>query len=531
MDPLISTSANQGGTQFNGQKYTTLTLAICIWTGLGLSLGLFLILPSNNDFEGARSAISLADTCIVFSAMILTTFMMARFIRNREKFHKDQVVFWPSRCRHCAEALYAPTYQKYSTEEISEIGSEENFNLRFGNSVSFSSCDHLRRESSISRRNQTPSEGSSRSESASVAAYPERSPVHTYHKERVYSQNAIHIQNRAVVNVFKVFCFVTLVGVLDGFIFTVVCFRQGDYSLFTKVKRSFIYINHLGFYSVLFLFIECYFNAVFVYTFQNLFTVSLLMAVSIWIASVRLSNYIFDMLEIGFRPETYINATTDCELTGIFGRVLLHMYEITDPFVTENALIVLGLSMQVWNSFVLKSSLYLQSDRANFRSSKTRGIVYSLRKIISKFQCCKTIEASWQDESGNEQLLASRKHDTRLVKLAWVISVFTNILLLAVSLFSIFACDELFPHNCDEYLRWCIEILIYVATCFLCAYQMHITSNSSPNSGGCELSMNGNEMVLLLASGGTFCHCFIRMLLLLFCQVAAIRTETTSICA
>ena len=135
-----------------------------------------------------------------------------------------------------------------------------------------------------------------------------------------------------MVNVFKVFCFVTLVGVLDGFIFTAVCFKQGDYSFFTKVKRSLIYINHLGFYSVLFLFIECYFNAVFVYTFQNLFTVSLLMAVSIWIASVKLYNYIFDMLEIGFRPDTYINATTDCKLTGIFGRVLLHTLYNNGPF-------------------------------------------------------------------------------------------------------------------------------------------------------------------------------------------------------
>ena len=101
------------------------------------------------------------------------------------------------------------TYQKYSTEEVSEIGSEENCNTRFGNSVSSSSCDHLRRESSISRRNQTPSEGSSRSESASVAAYPERSTVHTYHSKTGCShQNTIRIKNRAVVNVFKVFCFV-----------------------------------------------------------------------------------------------------------------------------------------------------------------------------------------------------------------------------------------------------------------------------------------------------------------------------------
>ena len=52
---------------------------------------------------------------------------------------------------------------------------------------------------------------------------------------------------------------------------------------------------------------------------------------------------------------------------------------------------------------------------------------------------------------------------------------------------------------------------------------MHITLNSSPNSGGCELSMNGNEMVLLLASGGTLCHCFIRML-----SAAAVLSSSTN---
>ena len=228
MDSSKATIGRSEGS--NGQRNINTIIGFCMWTSLGLVAILLSRLDSIDAILDTRHDIALVVGYMWFVLMIVTFTVGIRFIRNMERFHTAEVVFWPSRCRHCVEALFGPQYARSSTGNtvMADDGETSNpdsddFEL---NLITTSSIANVH-ENPRSRRNphtdgntseNLPDSGNPNSAICSSTRYS-----HGIHLSQQLNLKS-HAINRAVLNVFMVFCFICCVGILDEAAYSIACY-------------------------------------------------------------------------------------------------------------------------------------------------------------------------------------------------------------------------------------------------------------------------------------------------------------------
>ena len=340
MDSPRSTA--RGKEESSRRRNTNLMIGFCMWTALGLAV----ILVGYNSTDAvviARNNIVEIIVCMWLALVALTTFMLIRFIRNSERFHKTQVVFWPSHCRHCAEILRVT--KKSSAVNDDETADDEHFHSENYDTESASSNLSSDDDSqNISRNRRVPSIEENSSENQQIVRTPDMpdgptsssacintsinretrvSPIHSH----------THATNRAVVNVFIVFTFICCVGIVNEIICGFAYYTQERRSLTEVVYSTINDFILLLFSSVLIVFIDCYHDARFVQTFQNHLTLSMLIALSIWLAITQFSKQL-DVL-IDAKDESNHSATYDLNITST--HFLDEVNRITTPFYAETS--------------------------------------------------------------------------------------------------------------------------------------------------------------------------------------------------
>ena len=83
------------------------SLLLCFMLSLGICAAVLPNIPfKENDTDSPRGDLTYVITrsCLTV-VMILFEIFAWYVVRKRDSFHKNQEVFWPMRCRHCAHAV------------------------------------------------------------------------------------------------------------------------------------------------------------------------------------------------------------------------------------------------------------------------------------------------------------------------------------------------------------------------------------------------------------------------------------------
>ena len=458
-------SNNGGDVGPSGQRNINTIIGYCMWTSLGLVMIALVGIHHTEAVRDARYIIGLIVIYTWHALLILATCILLRFIRRREKFHRAQLVFWPSRCRHCADALIAP---QSSIVNILTTDHEENLNTD-SNSVetsttSMSSIDAFQ---SISRNGSNPcteENGSENDRTSGNLNSVMLSLTSNIHGAQSSSRFKIHTTNRAVVNVFIILSVIYCMGALDNTIGAIACYVQGQISVVTFIEATVQLLIDFVFVSVAIVFSACYYDAKFVRTFQNIFMLLLLTALSIWITIIDFSSLFRGLTDQQYESD---NSTAKCRPNTTFTIILRQIDLLTEPFFAEASVIALGLLTHLWRSFVPKPSLQVQDRHFAYRLFERKGIANMLYRLTSNIRrSCRMYLTSRQfGESDNHLLRREHSRSGRLstfVRANWSLSFILNALIFAVSMFLMFGSDDFGADNKDVYLRWCIEIAAYL---------------------------------------------------------------------
>ena len=511
MDSPRSTA--RGKEESSRRRNTNLMIGFCMWTALGLTW----ILAGSNSTDAvgtARNTFLDIMECMWLASVALTTFMLIRFIRNSARFHKTQVVLWPSRCCHCAEILRVT--KRSSAVNDDETADDEH--LHSENYDTESASSNLSRDDdsqSISRNIRVPSIEENSSANQSTVRTPDgttsSSPCTNHETQFSPLHYHIHAANRAVVNVFTVFTFICCVGIFNEIIRGFTYYSQGRRSSTEIVYDTIYNFLYLIFLSVVIVFIDCYHDARFVYTFHNHLTLSMLMAQSIWLAISEFSKKL-DVL-IDEKVESNHSATYNFNTTST--HFLDEVNRIAVPFYAETSAINLGISIQIWKAFVPKPSLQVENT-SSVPVFERRRIVNLLIRFVSKIrQGCRSDSISLRFRSSDDWPLRHGEHRGRVltfVRTTWCLSLLVNTLFIAGPMFLMFSSDNFNSKKQDAYISWCIEIAAYLVFSLLCTRQSCITRKMTHPSQILDFDTKGHETVLLVTCGGTFCLYLLRII-------------------
>ena len=83
------------------------SLLLCFLLSLGICAAVLPSIPfEENDVDSPRGELTYVITRSCLTVAIIFFEMFAWYVvRKRDSFHKNQEVFWPLRCRHCAHAV------------------------------------------------------------------------------------------------------------------------------------------------------------------------------------------------------------------------------------------------------------------------------------------------------------------------------------------------------------------------------------------------------------------------------------------
>ena len=347
----------------------------------------------------------------------------------------------------------------------------------------------------------------------------------------------LHATNRAVINVFIIFCVICCIGILDETAYTLVCYAQGDLSLLQDFVESLIAdLIYFVLVCAVIAFGNCYYNARFVRTSQNVLVSSFLTALCIWLTIIRFSEHFNGFLDQ--TDESHVSAPY-CFPNTTLTNILYQIDKIIIPFYSEVAVIALGLSIQMWKSFVPKPSHQVQNelDRSSvcpvFAGRGTKNV---LKKLVSKIKLgCRRNLTSKRIDNNNCQLFFYQVYDTSLLKyvrLVWSISLILNLTLFAAFMHLMLGGSDTYDQNETVYILWCIEIAAYLVFCLLFARQSCITRKMVLQSGHFAFNLKGHDMVLLITSSGTFCLYILRIItaVVLLCKDSDLSSSEVELC-
>ena len=523
------------------EKYLNFTIFLGLMSSLVICI-LFGPYIVSNKTERYWHNVSLSVVEFVYAfTMIFIVCMEIRFIRRKEKFHRAQTVFWPKRCCHCFQMLSPQdkwTHADPVSHERDDSKSEETTNPilsatltsiqetceRYSSSTPLQdgALNHLQLSDTSNeneRLEHTTSE-ISRTSLETPCLVRRCSITPTSGSNGDISQGSCtgkHLpgQHRALLNVYGVFCFVSCVGLFLESIRHFICYGQGEYSAW--ITFSYVAPN-MGFIILLpstLAFVNAYIDAFYVDSYHNLFTIAPLLILSIG----KCAGVVFEPIEmlLASRYSNNESLQVSCRINGTFFDIYDHIDHIAGPFYTETSMIMLGISLQLWSSFVSKTSINSRRNPIATESCKL-DISFSRRCSISlNFkQCLRRFLNLIRSKNSENQPLISRYTSHRFPKVrfvTWIVFVTANLPYLGLSLMYVFHPSEI----AEQYHEYNISMSVEIAFCFtffvLCAYAQ-LREKKIPHVlygkvDGSSWKLKGHEIMLIVCSYGIFTQCIL----------------------
>ena len=512
------------------------TMLLCLLSSFGICVVVISILPVSHNVCEVIHAI-----CRIISSgmMIVIACLVVKFTRKKSAYHKAQVVFWPMRCRHCALALGV---------QPQESGNAISGGLGCIPSTSSSLVDSTPSSSGQGNATGTSSSVQKRHSSANATAvkfsatsmqsfFVDKTPPNASSRNETSSQNQSGHEwvsnqysrslsspipfivgakrNRSLLNVFIIFCVFALISIPFSAIGKLMCVRESHDTLLYLVSGEIHNLVSLALIPVGMTFAVNYFDAVFVSTRQNTFTIVILLSGTIWLSVSKLIIPISILLE-----SPLSTPGSPCYLNGTFGNFLKYEELILMPIYSECTIIATGILWQLWMSFVPKSVCDLQSNVPLIREFSRSIICSQLKK--ARMRCSllfhKILKLCRRRGEECDYLLENETHTNlkRSLNKTWLFSAITSMIYFASCVYLVRNYDDSPLNNQHLYIAWCVE-MVFILPFFIFFMQLSYVSSSSGSGrqGHVYYSwrrLEEHNIVLLLCTCGIFCLSIIRMI-------------------
>ena len=450
---------------------------------------------------------------------IITLLVVFLYIRRKEKFHRNQTVFWPTRCRHCAYVLN-PVRGLRDVESDIQGGiannTEETSSLESPDTSTTVNDILLTRHMDMKTNDfnlldATTEPGNSTSQS--VLSFPgidsSRSSC---------TKNTFHVKNRVLMKVFCVFCFICSLGLITEIIYASLSYAEGNLStIFLQSFHMIFDFVMLLAIPLLIVFGEGFTDAIFVDSYRNLCTIALLLFWCISESARLLYEPINELLTSypnynKSNEDTVANHTGCFKVTDLFG----HIDHMMKPFYTETSLILLAIILQWWNSFAPRTSITLSTNERK-RDTRTLDLAFPWRKIFSfKIKrCVRRIQQLCHFSKEEHEPLLSTNSSLRFsicFYLTWFIVLIANLPYMCLSFYFAFGPNHSETDSYYEHaVLWSFESVFVLSMCVLFTYrnlkQKKLGNRSIGRPGDSVIwKLKGHDMMLLVSSHGIFCQ-------------------------
>ena len=300
------------------------SLLLCFMLSLGICAAVLPSIPFEvNDTDSPRGGLTYVITrsCLTV-AMIFFEIFVWYVLRKRDSFHKNQEIFWPLRCRHCAHAVGLLPHLTDNDED----GEAKQKNI-------FSPL----------------------SSSANTRENPFSEVHQLYHKPHMSLLNTFYIFgtiagiNLPIPLIANIMCLITLdnsvvdIVVLVGQVLL-------DFTFATLILSGMLFFRN-------------YYDAAFVDNKKFTFPLAIIFAGCFWIAAVKIVYPLGDLTSLKYGHVDY-----PYFLPGNFG-LFTKRHEITlTPFYAENAIIAAAMMWQMWYSKLPEAVLKKAQNALQFES-------------------------------------------------------------------------------------------------------------------------------------------------------------------
>ena len=453
---------------------------------------------------------------------IITLFVAFLYIRRKEKFHRDQTVFWPTRCRHCAHVLNPVSGLHYAesdiqggiasnNEETSSLVSRDTSHPVEGQGLSSTTATAVN-DISLTRHMYIPTNAfnlldatteSGNSPSQSMPPFPGNDS-----SRNSCTENTFHVQNRVLMKVFCVFSFICSIGLITEIIHYFLSYAEGIVPTMKIVSHTISNVAMLLAIVLMIVFGEGFTGAIFLDSYTNLCTIALMLFWCIWESARLLSGPINKLLE-SYRNYNKSNEDAMVNHTGCFKDTELfgHIDQMMKPFYTETSLILLAIALQWWNSFVRRTSITLNTNSLECETH-TLDLSFPWKKIFSFdiTRCVRRIQRL-RHFSEREPLLFinSSMRFSSCFYLTWFIVLIANLPYMCLSFYFAFGTNHLETDSFYEHaVLWSFEIVFAVSMCVLFTYryikQKKLRNRSIRSGDSVIWKLKGHEMMLLVSS-------------------------------
>ena len=285
------------------------------------------------------------------------------YIRRKGKFHREQTVFWPTRCHHCAR-VFNPERGLRSVQRLSSVQSN---NEPVSSPLSRGLTSHFIREecrrstlsTSINDISVTPrvNETAQNNSRLSSNQFSGNNDI----LRNSCSKYRCQSQNRPLIKVFWVFAVICILGLIIEIIRHFSCYAHGQYSAMITISFTTSSAEILVAFPVILVFVEGFNDAIFLDSYKNRGVIALMLFIAIWKCTELMFKPFGKLLNShqGFNEtnkETLVNHEA-CYLNDTLGDIFRHFDHVTNPINTEIWLIVFAIVLQFWNSFSPKTSI------------------------------------------------------------------------------------------------------------------------------------------------------------------------------
>ena len=450
------------------------------------------------------------------------------YIRRKGKFHREQTVFWPTRCHHCARVLDPERGLRRADSGI--VSSVQRNNETVSSPESPGLISHFIREecrsstlsTSITDILVTPrvNETAQNNSSLSSNQFSGNNDI----LQNSCTKYRYQSQNRPLITVFWVFVFIYTIGLIIEIIRHFSCYAHGKYSAMITISFTTSSAEILVAFPVILVFVEGFNDAIFLDSYKNRGVIALMLFIAIW-KCMELMLPFGKLLNShqGFNEtnkETLVNYKA-CYLNDTLGDIFRHFDHVTKPIYTEIWLIVFAIVFQFWNSFAPKTSITIESDPLE-RESCTLDLSFQWQnRLLFNLKRCfrRTQQSCCLARRENEPLLPapSSSRVSKIFSVIWTSFLMSNIPYLGLCLYFVydphtFRTSTEFHVTDSFFVLWSFETVFDVSLCILFTYRnikMKKFANRSVRRSSdpvLRTKLKGHEIMLLVCSYGIFCQ-------------------------
>ena len=493
-------------------KYSS-TLLLCFITSLGICCVFFSILPSNSchGCEDDSHAEDIVYATIRFTISVILLFFgtfAVWIVRNKAKFHKNQEVFWPFECRHCAMAVWlVPNPSgRQSQEPIC------------GQISVCSDCqedqDETSGNSSINTSHATNVHAGEDSEHIDENAGNLQCPNNRMH-EPLYRK-----PHKSLLRVCNVFGVLVLINLPIQMLTVVVCLAFTDGTVLATATLFSKFLFDLSILTVMLsslFFFNTYYEAVFIEVPKFSYAFGLFFATGLWMLNMKISLPVARILKVHYDPLEH-----HCEMSDRFMKLILDHDERLAPFYAECCIIFAATVWQMWSSILPHSYLNAESTtllsdypHAMRKDSFCRKVQVCFRKLSVR-KNLSPLEGSDERHSlsGNQDNRSPKMHCIRNISVPLLLT-FSVIYCAGHVILSWGSFD--FSTYTGTYMRWCLEIAYSLPLIGLLHYQSSIMNHSKtipvkPGISALHGLLVGHDRLLLLSCSGIFAISIFRLM-------------------